>query len=161
MVGSTSWTDGAHSTQTVCGGGSSMALSSTLVVRSAMRSASSMTMTRQRPPEGDRDAVMIRSRTSSIAMTTFSVASSVTSGWVPAIVVVHAWHTPHPPCGHCSAAAKARAATDRPEPGGPVTSHACVMAAGLATAACSAATADSCPTTSSHTVTSGPRDGGP
>ena len=28
---------------------------------------------------------------------------------------------------HCSAAAKHSAATDRPEPGGPVNSHACVM----------------------------------
>jgi len=28
---------------------------------------------------------------------------------------------------HCNAAAKHRAATERPEPGGPVTNHACVM----------------------------------
>ena len=33
-------------------------------------------------------------------------------------------------CGHCSAAAKARAATERPEPGGPVKSQACVISPG-------------------------------
>ena len=38
---------------------------------------------------------------------------------------------PSPPSGHWSAAANARAATDRPEPGGPVNSQACVIAAGI------------------------------
>ena len=41
---------------------------------------------------------------------------------------------PHPPSGHCKAAANARAATERPDPGGPVNSQACVMAVGSATA---------------------------
>ncbi len=53
-----------------------------------------------------------------------------TSAWVPAIVVVHARHSPQPGTPsdvHCNAAAKHSAATERPEPGGPVISHACVM----------------------------------
>ena len=39
--------------------------------------------------------------------------------WVPASTVRQAWQVPSPPSGPCRAAAKARAATDRPEPGGP------------------------------------------
>ena len=53
-----------------------------------------------------------------------------TSAWVPAMVVVQAWQCPQPgtPASvHCSAAAKHNAATDRPEPGGPVNSHECVI----------------------------------
>ena len=52
-----------------------------------------------------------------------------TSAWVPAIVVwqAAALAATGPPSGHCSAAAKQSAAIDRPDPGGPVTSHACVM----------------------------------
>ena len=46
IVGSRSASLGAHSTHTVRSGGSSRAFSSTLEVRSAMRSASSMTITR-------------------------------------------------------------------------------------------------------------------
>jgi adenylate cyclase len=51
---------------------------------------------------------------------------------VPAIVVVQARHSPQPgtPADpHCNAAAKHSAATERPEPGGPVISQACVIAA--------------------------------
>ena len=48
MVTRTSAGEGAQSIQTVRGVGSSMALSSTLVVRSAIRSASSTTMIRHR-----------------------------------------------------------------------------------------------------------------
>jgi len=43
---------------------------------------------------------------------------------------VQARHSPHPGVPsevHCSAAAKHTAATDRPEPGGPVISHAWVI----------------------------------
>ena len=53
-----------------------------------------------------------------------------TSAWVPAIVVVQARHCPQPGVPsdvHCRAAAKHSAATERPEPGGPVISQACVM----------------------------------
>ena len=44
--------EGAHSSQMVCGGGSSMLLSITLEVRSVMRSASSTIMMRQEPTDG-------------------------------------------------------------------------------------------------------------
>ena len=57
-----------------------------------------------------------------------------TSAWVPAIVVVQARQFPHPGMPsdvHCRAAAKHNAATERPDPGGPVISQACVIAAGL------------------------------
>ena len=53
-----------------------------------------------------------------------------TSACVPAIVVVQARHSPQPGTPsevHCSAAAKHSAAIERPDPGGPVTSQACVM----------------------------------
>ena len=53
-----------------------------------------------------------------------------TSAWVPAIVVVQARHSPQPGTPsdvHCSAAAKHSAAIERPDPGGPVISQACVM----------------------------------
>ncbi|TWG85140.1 adenylate cyclase [Cellulosimicrobium cellulans J34] len=143
MVTSTSCGLGAHRIHTVCGAGSSIALSSTFVVRSAMRSASSTTMTRRRPCEGLRLATVTRSRTSSILIVTSSVATRVTSGCVPARVVRHAAHRPQPPCSHCSAAANARAALERPEPGGPVSSHACVIAAGSVAAARNVATASS------------------
>ena len=39
-------------------------------------------------------------------------------------------HSLQPPSSHSSAAAKARAATDRPDPGGPVNSQAWVIAPG-------------------------------
>jgi hypothetical protein len=55
-----------------------------------------------------------------------------TSAWVPAMVVVQARHSPQPGTPsevHCNAAAKHSAATERPEPGGPVISQACVIAA--------------------------------
>jgi adenylate cyclase len=51
------------------------------------------------------------------------------------MVVTHALHRPQPGSPsevHCSAAAKHTAATDRPDPGGPVISHACVMECVLA-----------------------------
>ncbi len=54
-----------------------------------------------------------------------------TSPCVPAIVVVQDRHSPQPGSPsdvHCKAAAKHSAATERPEPGGPVISQACVIA---------------------------------
>jgi len=44
------------------------------------------------------------------------------SPWVPARAVRQSAHCPQPPLAHCNAAANARAATERPEPGGPVNS---------------------------------------
>src|SRR5690606_16545961 len=112
--------------------------------------------TRHRPWDGARWARATRERTSSMEMVTRSVATSVTSACVPARAVRHSWHVPQPPAGHCRAAAKARAAMDRPEPGGPVTSQAWVMAEGSATAPRSTSTAAGWPTTSSQTLTATP-----
>ena len=130
MVGRTSSALGVHSSQTVWGGGSSMDLSRTLVVRSAMRSASSTRMTRQRPVQGRRWASPMRVLTSSMVMMSFSVVRRTTSGWDPAMTSRQGLHCPQPGTGpvHCRAAAKARAAFERPDPGGPVTSQAWVMA---------------------------------
>ena len=107
-----------------------MDLSRTLVVRSAMRSASSTRMTRQRPVQGRRWASPMRVLTSSIVMMSFSVVRRTTSGWEPAMTSRQGLHCPQPGTGpvHCRAAAKARAAFERPDPGGPVTSQAWVMA---------------------------------
>ena len=127
IVTSTSSAEGAQSSHTVRGGGSSIALSSRLPLVSLSRSASSTTMTRQRPSEGRCWASVTSGRTSSTRRKTCSVATSVTSAWPPDSAVRHSWHCPHPPRGHCSAAAKARAALDRPDPGGPVSSHAWVI----------------------------------
>ena len=70
-------------------------------------------------------------RASSMVMVVFSVATKVTSAWVPASVVWQALQTPQPRAAssgrsHTSAAAKAKAALERPEPGGPVNNQACV-----------------------------------
>jgi adenylate cyclase len=53
-----------------------------------------------------------------------SVRTRVTSGCAPDNDVRQAVHVPHPPELHCNAAANARAALERPEPGGPVNSQA-------------------------------------
>ena len=131
MVTRTSAGEGAQSIQTVRGVGSSMALSRTLVVRSAIRSASSTTMIRQRPDDGRLPAVDTSSRASSMVMVTFSVRTNATSEWVSPRMVRQAGHSPQPrrltsSWSQFRAAAKAFAALERPEPGGPVKSHACV-----------------------------------
>src|ERR1700685_841159 len=85
------------------------------------------------------------------------------SACVPAWTCRQDGHEPQPPDGHSSAAAKARAATDRPDPGGPVNSHAWVIAPGpgrspASTAAAAAAAlrswapTASCPVRSSNGV---------
>ena len=89
-----------------------------------------MIITRHRPTDGRRAASWTRARMLSTLIDRPSVATTVTSAWVPSSAVRHSWHTPQPPSGHCSAAAKARAATERPDPGGPVNSQAWVMAVG-------------------------------
>ena len=45
------------------------------------------------------------------------------SGWEPAAALRHCSHSPQPPFGHTRAVANALAATERPDPGGPVNSH--------------------------------------
>lgn len=124
-------TEGAHNRNTVRSGGSSTTLSSTLPAASVSRSASSISTTCQRPVLGRRAAICTISRISLVLILRPSGMTRRTSPWVPAIVVVQAWQWPHPGVPgsvHCSAAAKQRAATDRPEPGGPVNSHECVIA---------------------------------
>ncbi|SHW08436.1 Uncharacterised protein [Mycobacteroides abscessus subsp. abscessus] len=126
-------TDGAHSRNTVDGGGSSTTFSSALAAPSVSRSASSTTTICQRPVPGRRDAVCTMARISSTPMDSPSGMTRRTSACVPAMVVVQARQAPQPgpPAAasavHCSAAAKHTAAMDRPEPGGPVINHACVM----------------------------------
>ena len=123
-------TDGAHSRNTVDGGGSSTTLSSALAAPSVSRSASSITTICQRPVLGRREAICTMVRISSTPMDKPSGTMRRTSPWVPAMVVVHARHWPHPgvpSAVHCRAAAKHSAATERPEPGGPVISQACVI----------------------------------
>src|SRR6478736_2707172 len=89
-----------------------------------------MMMMRQRPTDGRIAASWTRARASATLIDSPSVATTLTSAWVPSSAVRHSTHSPQPPFGHCSAAAKALAAVDRPEPGGPVNSHACVVADG-------------------------------
>ena len=81
---------------------------------------------------GRRDAIWTIARISSTPMDSPSGMTRRTSACVPAIVVVQARHSPQPGTPgdvHCKAAAKHSAATERPEPGGPVISQACVIAA--------------------------------
>ncbi|COV58625.1 Uncharacterised protein [Mycobacterium tuberculosis] len=123
-------TDGAHSRNTVDGGGSSTTLSNALAAPSVNRSASSITTICQCPVVGRRAAICTMARISSTPIDRPSGITRRTSAWVPASVVVHARQRPHPgspPDVHCKAAAKHSAATERPEPGGPVSSHACVI----------------------------------
>ena len=128
-------TDGAHSRKTVAGGGSSTTFSSALAAPSVNRSASSITTTCQRPVLGRRDAVVTMARIASTPIERPSGMMRRTSAWVPAIVVVHPRQAPHPgtpSAVHCRAAAKHSAATERPDPGGPVMSQAWVMAPDIA-----------------------------
>ena len=128
MVGSTSSTVGAQSIQTVRSVGSSIALSSALQAWSVSRSASSTIRICQRRPTGASAARRTRSRTSSTPIESFSVRITVTSAWEPPSTVRHAWQAPQPASrSHWSAAAKATAALERPDPGGPVNSQAWVM----------------------------------
>ncbi|ETB42396.1 hypothetical protein O974_20340, partial [Mycobacterium avium 11-0986] len=123
-------TDGAHSRNTVDGGGSSTTFSSALAAPSVNRSASSITTICQFPVAGRRAAICTIARISSTPIDRPSGTTRRTSAWVPARVVVQAWQRPQPgspSAVHCSAAAKHSAATERPDPGGPVISQACVI----------------------------------
>lgn len=175
-MGRTSSSEGAHSIQTVRGAGSSTAFSSTLPAPSVRRSASSMTMTCHRPTAGESWARRTRSRVSFTPMESRSVRMTWTSACVPIRLVWQPSQKPQPGAPpsarsglvHWSAAAKARAAVDRPEPGGPVNSQACVIfepwssglpsdtevtsASASRAAAASCSCTRSCPTRSSHTV---------
>src|SRR3954447_254596 len=119
-----------------------------------------MMMMRQRPTDGRSAASWTSARASATLIESPSVATTLTSAWLPSSAVRHSRHCPQPPSGHCKAAANARAAVERPEPGGPVNSQAWVMpipgsprrvpAASVA-AARRTATVGSWPTRSAHT----------
>ena len=128
-ITSSGWVDGAQSRKTVRGGGSSMALSSAFDAPSVSRSASSIRTICQGPLVGRLAASWTTARISLTEMVRPSGTTARTSPCVPCSTVRQCVHSPQPRYGHSSAAAKARAATDRPEPGGPVNSHACVIAA--------------------------------
>ena len=127
MVGRTSKSVGAHRSQTVRAPGSSIALRSALAADSVSLSASSITTTRQPPTLGAQATRCRSSRTSSTFMESPSVRRISTSAWPPALAVRQSMHVPHPPSGQISAAANAIAALERPLPGGPVKSQACVI----------------------------------
>ncbi len=130
---SSGWVDGVQSRKTVRGGGSSIALSSALPAASVSRSASSMITTCQRRRDGVLAARSTSARISPTPIESPSGTTSRTSAWVPPSVVWQAGQSPQPvPRAHCSAAANARAATDRPEPGGPVKIQAWVIPPRLA-----------------------------
>ena len=155
--------EGQQSRNTVRSAGSSTDLSRAFDACSVRRSASSTMTTCQRAVVGRRAAMSIVVRTSLTPIERPSGTISRTSACVPASTVWQAVQCPQPWSGHCSAAAKARAATERPDPGGPVNSQAWVMAptllvaprtsspnrmpAACSAAACSSATAAGWPTT--------------
>ena len=122
IVGRTSSTVGVQSIHTVRAAGSSIALSRALQAPSVSRSASSTITICQRGPTGLRAERRTRSRTSLMPMERRSVRITETSAWEPASTVWQAWQVPQPggSSAHWSAAAKATAALDRPDPGGPV-----------------------------------------
>ena len=128
MVTITSSALGAHSNHTVFGAGSSRAFSSASAPRSVTRSASSTTTTCQRRFTGATLALETSWRISSTPMLSCSVRSRVTSGWAPDSDVRQSLQRPQPPSWHWRAAANARAALERPDPGGPTNNHAWVMA---------------------------------
>ena len=123
MVGSMSTSDGAHRIQSVPAGGSSSAFSKIFDAVEVIRSASSMIMMRKRPTEEPIIEVATSSRISAMVICTFSVDNTWMSGCVPALARTHDWQRPHPCSLHWSAAAKANARLERPDPGGPVISQ--------------------------------------
>jgi adenylate cyclase len=70
--------------------------------------------------DGAHETLLKSSRTSSTLMDKPSVRMISTSGCAPFAADLHSLHVPHPAVGQMSAWAKAIAAVDRPEPGGPV-----------------------------------------
>ena len=130
------------------------ALSRASAARSVRRSASSMMMTRHGPTEG-RSADMRGQLAGLLDLDRQPLGGDDgrRRRGCRRRAVRHSRHSPHPPAGTRGHAANARAATERPDPGGPVSSQAWVMAPGSATARWSVATAESCPMTSRQTLT--------
>ena len=127
MVGRTSCRVGAQSNQTVRVPGSSIALRSALAADSVRRSASSITTTRQPPIDGAHAMRVRSSRTSSTLIDRPSVRMISTSGWPLDAAERQSLQVPQPILGQIRAWAKATAADERPEPGGPVKTQACVI----------------------------------
>ena len=94
-----------------------------------------MISTRHGEANGDEAASTTMARTSSIRINVPSVRCTVTSVADLSSTVRQLWHSPQPGCvdprschsRHSSAAAKARAAIERPDPAGPVISQAWVI----------------------------------
>ena len=118
---------GAHRSQTVLVPGSSIALSSALAADSVSRSASSMTTTRQPPMDGAHATLVNSSRTSSTLMERPSVLMISTSGWPWVLAALQSEQLLQPLFLQISACAKATAADERPDPGGPVKTQAWVI----------------------------------
>ena len=124
--------EGAQSIITVCAGGSSTVLRRVLAAASVSRSALSRMTMRHLPTVGS----MAAGVTTSVRMVSTPMVSSrgvmcTTSVWAPRCTLRHCSQVPQPMmCGlvHSRAAAKATAALDRPDPGGPVKSQAWVIA---------------------------------
>ena len=135
-----------------------MAFKSALAADSVNRSASSITTTRHPPIEGAHATRASNSLTSSILIDKPSVRMISTSGCPPLAADKHALHVPQPRLGHTSACANATAALERPLPGGPVKTHACVISCVSSpffadkTAPCNLAIMCSCPTSVSKTL---------
>ena len=127
MVGNTSCRVGAQSNQTVRFPGSSIAFSSAFAADSVRRSASSITTTRQPPIAGAHATRVNSSRISSIFIERPSVRIISTSECVPDLAARQLVQVPQPSLLQIRAQAKATAADDRPLPGGPVKSQACVI----------------------------------
>ena len=110
--------------------GSSIALSSALAACSVARSASSNSTTRQRPPTGDGGRLEHQVPGLPARRTTARPGGPAAGRRACRPRPGGRTGTRRSRCrSHSSAAANARAATDRPEPGGPVNSQACVMPA--------------------------------
>ncbi len=118
---------GAHKSQIVRVEGSSIAFKRAFAADSVRRSASSMTTTRYVATDGVQAARVMSSRISSILIERPSVWISSTSAWAPDWAVRQSTQLPQPPDGQTKEAAKASAALDRPDPGGPVKSQAWVI----------------------------------
>ena len=127
IVGRRSCSVGAQSNQTVRVPGSSIALRSALAADSVRRSASSMTTTRQPPIDGAQETRVRSSRISSTLIDKPSVRIISTSGWPLVFALLQSVQVPQPLLEQISAWAKATAADERPEPGGPVKSQAWVI----------------------------------
>lgn len=118
---------GANCNQTVRLLGSSIALRRAFAADSVSLSASSMTTTRHAPIDGAYATRVRSSRTSSTLIESPSVRIISTSGWMWILAELRSLHVPQPLLGQMRAWAKAIAAEERPDPGGPVKTQAWVI----------------------------------